>query len=165
MIQVIDNFLPDLYHKNIKLNMMGNNFPWYYNEDVTSFNSKQFQFTHRFCGPSDDGRYDESPCYNILIPCINLLRCREIIRIKSNMTPRTLFRSGGGYHTDFSSLENYKTSIYYVNSNNGFTRFKGGGKVKSVANRMVVFDGNIKHEGVTCTNEKVRTVINFNFRV
>ena len=37
----------------------------------------------------------------------------------------------------FSSLEEHKTSIYYVNSNNGFTRFKGGGKVKSVANRMV----------------------------
>jgi len=165
MIQVIDNFLPELYFKNIQNNMMGNNFPWYYNEYVTSFNSKQFQFTHRFCGPSDDGRYDESPCYKILIPCIDLLKCREIIRIKGNMTPRTVFRRGGGYHLDFGKHKNIKTSIYYVNTNNGFTRFKGKGKVKSVANRMVIFDGDLEHEGVTCTNQKVRTVINFNYRV
>ena len=57
-----------------------------------------------------------------------------------------------------------KTSIYYVNTNNGWTHIKGHGKVKSVANRMVTFDSNQYHAGVTCTNEERRVVVNFNWK-
>ena len=45
----------------------------------------------------------------------------------------------------------------------GWTQFKKGGKVKSVANRMVIFDNNLLHAGVTCTDEKCRVVMNFNY--
>ena len=55
------------------------------------------------------------------------------------------------------------TGIYYVNSNDGYTEFKDGTKVESVANRVVAFPCTVPHAGTTCTDASVRTVINFNF--
>ena len=31
------------------------------------------------------------------------------------------------------------------------------------ANRMVIFDSNLEHQGVTCTDEKRRVIVNFNY--
>ena len=59
----------------------------------------------------------------------------------------------------------WTTSIFYVNTNNGYTKFEDGTKVESVANRMVTFSTNMKHLGTSCTNEKRRIVINFNYFV
>ena len=55
------------------------------------------------------------------------------------------------------------TAILYINTNNGWTRFKKGARVKSIANRIVIFDSNLEHSGVTCTDEKRRVVMNFNY--
>ena len=55
------------------------------------------------------------------------------------------------------------TAIYYLNTNNGYTKFKKGGKVKSVENRMVVFDSTFEHAAVTSTNVDRRLVVNFNY--
>ena len=68
----------------------------------------------------------------------------------------------GGYHID-QSFNNAKTAIYYVNSNNGWTEFETGEVVNSVANRIVIFDSNIKHVGYSCTDEKTRVVLNINY--
>ena len=50
-----------------------------------------------------------------------------------------------------------------MNTNNGYTEFEKGDIVESVENRMVIFDSNLKHQTVTCTDEKIRIVINFNY--
>ena len=43
------------------------------------------------------------------------------------------------------------------------TIFEDGKKVESVANRMLTFPANMKHTGTSCTDEKTRVVINFNY--
>ena len=60
-------------------------------------------------------------------------------------------------------LKQWTTSIFYMNTNNGYTIFENGTKVESVANRMITFPANIKHTGTSCTDEKTRVVINFNY--
>ena len=45
----------------------------------------------------------------------------------------------------------------------GYTSFEDGTKVESVENRFVTFDSDIKHSGTTCTNQKVRLVLNINY--
>jgi hypothetical protein len=65
-------------------------------------------------------------------------------------------------HRDYDH-ENLTTAIYYVNSNNGYTKFKSGEEIKSLENRLIVFKCNLLHSGTTCTDEKRRVVINFNF--
>ena len=52
-----------------------------------------------------------------------------------------------------------------MNTNNGWTEFKKRGRVKSVANRAVIFDSNLEHRGVTCTDANRRVLINFNYEV
>ena len=56
------------------------------------------------------------------------------------------------------------TAIFYLNTCNGYTKFrKSGKKIKTVANRMVIFDSNLEHAAFSQTDEKVRVVINFNY--
>ena len=91
------------------------------------------------------------------------LGVRDLYRIKANLNPRTFFHRKTGYHVDLEESGPHQTAVYYVNSNNGYTEFKKGGKVKSVANRMVIFDSKLEHQGVTTTDQKARVVINFNY--
>ena len=90
----------------------------------------------------------------------------SLIKIKSNLVTRTPTIVEHGYHIDLPDLKEYhntKTAILYMNTNNGYTKFEDGSIVESVENRLVVFDSRIKHSGTTCTDEKTRVVINFNF--
>ena len=51
-------------------------------------------------------------------------------------------------------------AIFYVNSNDGFTEFETGEKIKSMENRLLMFDNKLKHFGTTSTNSKTRIVLN-----
>ena len=91
-----------------------------------------------------------------------MLQASKVYRVKVNTRPKTLFHRGcAGYHTDLTGSTH--TSIFYMNTNNGYTKFKKGGKVKSVENRMVVFPADLEHQGFTCTDKQRRVLINFNF--
>ena len=50
-----------------------------------------------------------------------------------------------------------------MNTNNGYTKFEDGTKVESVANRLVTFPASMMHTGTSCTDKKIRIVINFNY--
>ena len=95
---------------------------------------------------------------------------KRLDRIKINLNPKTVFHRKSGFHTDQRSVSegfglHQKTAIFYINTNNGWTEFKKGGRVKSVANRAVIFDSNLEHRGVSCTDAKRRVLINFNYEV
>ena len=169
-MKVIDNFLSSYQFKIIESVMMGAEFPWYFNEGIIKESDEHYQFTNQFFYYEDDkDQYQASSLFSILEPSIELLGLTnssgKLYRIKANLNPRTVFHRKGGWHIDFINDPPFKTAVYYVNTNNGWTEFKKGGRVKSVANRMVIFDSNLEHQGVTCTDEKRRVVINFNYDV
>ena len=94
----------------------------------------------------------------------------SILRIKANLLTRTPNIVKNTFHVDIDNLENssetikqWTTSIFYMNTNNGYTKFEDGTKVESVANRFISFPANLKHTGTSCTDEKTRVVINFNY--
>ena len=60
-------------------------------------------------------------------------------------------------------LKIWTTAVFYINTNNGYTEFEDGTRSESIANRMVTFPANLKHRGTTCSDEKTRIVINFNY--
>ena len=163
-MKVIDNFLERNQFQLLSDTLMGNEFPWYYNSDSiygTSLNKKSIPlFAHRFF---HDGVYYKP--FDIVEPCLRKLKMKELIRIKANLNMKTLFTRNIGWHVDFEPpyTKDQKTAILYINDNNGYTRVKGYGKVKSVANRIVIFDPHIPHAGYTCTNEKTRVMVNFNY--
>ena len=159
-VEVFDNFLPSFQFDLIQSFFMGENVAWYWRTGAVFKNEPgdDYQFNTSIY---DEGR--EFDYFTLVQPCIAKLKCLSINRIKANLRPKTLFHRRTPYHTDYPEPGNKSTSIFYVNTNNGWTEFKDGGKVKSVANRMIVFPCALKHRGVSCTNQMKRVVINFNY--
>ena len=167
-IEIIDNFLPDYYFNQLQSRLLGEYMPWFHNEyilHVDEGKNKTYQFMHLLYDirPEYNG---ETPVYSLVKDSLNLIRQKlnvtKLHRIKANLRPRSFFnRSGGGYHIDPYDCSN--TSIYYINTNNGYTEFKNNGKVKSVENRLVVFPSHLEHQGYTCSDKLKRVVINFNY--
>ena len=157
-LRVIDNFLPSYQFKEILNIIMGkdSSFPWYWSYQICYDGDPFFQFYHSFYNQ----KTGESKSYSLLNIFNSELRIRKPWRVTASLTSRTVFNRKTGYHIDYPDI---RTAIFYLNSCNGYTKFKGGGKVKSVANRIVIFNSNLKHQAVTCTDEKRRVVINFNY--
>ena len=92
----------------------------------------------------------------------------RLYRMKANLTLRTDEHEAGGFHVDgfdkdFGYPDTALTAVYYINTCNGYTEFKTGEKVKSVANRMLIFNSELEHQGVSSTDELRRVLINFNY--
>ena len=161
MMDVIDSFLEEEEFKNLEDHMMGYYFPWYY-MDRESYETETdtFQFQHTFYR---GGEYPyNSEYFDLVKPILRKLEVDEknLHRIKAILTTKTLTSRFSGYHIDFKDIT---TSVYYVNTNNGYTEFEKGGKVESVANRIAIFDSNLVHGGYTSTDQKTRVLINFNY--
>ena len=156
-LKVIDNFLPKQYFRQIKDLMMSANFPWYYNDGVIFEGDGQYQFTHNFFISQTDIYSEFITLFEIFF---EMLGVKKLHRVKANLNTRTSFNEKTGYHYDYPDM---RTAVFYVNDNNGGTEFKNGKFVKSKENRIVIFDSNLIHTGVTCNDEKMRVVVNFNY--
>ena len=164
--EVIDNCLSDYHFKSITNTVLSPDFNWCFNDHVVKEGTGDFQFTHnafscKGLAPHSD-REMWSPCYPLFRSVLEKLKASIVYKVKINLRPRTFFHRKSDYHVDGQGPAR-RTAIYYVNTNNGWTRFKKGGKVKSVANRMVIFDSDLEHSGVSCTDEQRRVVVNFNY--
>ena len=165
MIEIYDDFLPKDGFSYLENYIFSKKFPWYYASVLG-------EGPDRLCDELDDMQFinmmylDFMPQgneFHIIEPIIRSpkLRVTSLFRVKANINPRTQEIIKHGFHIDLPF--NQTTAIYYVNSNNGYTEFEDGTKVESVANRLVKFDSNIRHTGTTCTDSKIRCVINFNY--
>ena len=169
-IEIIDDFLPDYYFKQLQSRLLGEYMPWFHNEYILEGHkgkNKRSQFMHVFyhITPEYNG---ETPVYSLVKDPFNLIRQKlnvtKLHRIKANLRHKSFFnRSGGGYHVDYADDPHKNTAIFYINTNNGYTKFKNNGKVKSVENRMVVFPSHLMHQGYTCSDKLKRVVVNFNY--
>ena len=106
--------------------------------------------------------------FNMFDPVLKKLGTYRLFRMKANLTLRTDEHEAGGFHVDgFDEDNGYPegslTAVYYINTCNGYTEFKTGEKVKSVSNRMLIFDSELEHQGVSATDETRRVLINLNY--
>jgi hypothetical protein len=165
MIEIYDNFLPQQDFERIKDIMLGGDFPWFYSKtkvkSVDPENHNNYQFTHMMY----DNYVPRSQFWSTLDPIIRRINAQAWLRTKCNLTPRTEDPYSYGFHVDIDDFHG-KTAVFYVNNNNGQTVFQVGEDVileRSKENRLVIFDSQIEHTGTSCTDAKVRCVINFNF--
>jgi hypothetical protein len=168
-ITIIDNFLDDETFKPIQELLLGSWFPWFFNRGIVSIDDAKiindidlfdFQFTHTFV-QEEEGIVSDHIVH--LHPFINKINPQRILRLKTNLQTPTIEPIRSRFHTDVENTTGVKTAIYYVNTNNGFTVFEDDIQVKSIENRLVIFDSSMLHAGTTCTDQKSRCVINFNF--
>ena len=161
MIEIKDSFLDEEYFSKLKKEFTSSYFPWYLNHEVSLDNDGHIQMTHMLY------RYNEitSDYYDLLKPLLSELKVFSLVRMKMNLLYRTDKLLEHGFHIDITDApKNLKTSIFYFNSNNGYTKFENGEKVESIENRLVTFPSNLKHTGSTNTcNNPYRIVLNINY--
>jgi hypothetical protein len=168
-VKLIDNFLPKFVHERIYEGVAEDPFiPYYYSSHVAHHTNeerddiKQLMFVHTLYRD----KKILSPWFDkIALPILDKLQVKDgkLLRVKINLNPNQLESITSAWHTDCSEIDNYSVAIYYCNTNNGYTEFEGGEKIKSVANRIALFDGQLKHRGITQTDTKGRFAVNINY--
>lgn len=156
-IEVYDDFLPKEIFNSISTVMLSDNFPWFISKGVNNDEDGLRQMIHIFYRAN----LPNSNYFDLVQPFFNRLSAGSLIRSKANLVPKTEKIIEHGFHNDQDF--HCKVAILYVNTNDGYTIFESGKKINSVANRLVVFDNDMKHSGTSCTNAHERVVINVNF--
>jgi len=163
-VTIVDNVLNDHDLDYILNRVESCHFPWYWssvveNDVFISDLKYNYQLGHTLFNEGKIASND----FNILLPLLDLLNIKTIHRIKINSNPMTSTIIEHGYHVD-NEIPNSKTSIFYLNTNDGYTKFKETNQtVSSVRNRLITFDTHLLHTGTTCTNQSRRMVINLNY--
>lgn len=182
--EIIDNYLeeddfltlqewmlpPYITGKNISQDI---ELPWIYGGDILQpgtpgmkeFSPKdqlqQWQLVHVFqYGP------DHSPYYKVVKGLLKKLDPMAVWRIKANLSIQQSHITEAGMHIDPPAKTKHTTmitSIYYLNTNNGYTKLEDGTKIPSVDNQILFSDGSKKHCSTTTTNSTARFNIVINF--
>jgi hypothetical protein len=155
-MKIIDNFIPEKDYKTISSVIMSNDFPFYFQDKVAFERDKNFYFTHEFFNE----RKVKSDFFNLLDPILDKISISNLLRIKANCFPSTEKMIKYEPHIDFSFKHN--GAIYYINTCNGGT-YIGDKFIKSIANRLLLFDSSKLHQSTNCTDKKCRFNININY--
>ena len=156
-IKIEDNYLPNESLCLIFDVVSGEEFPWFYQEFPERSDNKDVLLTHLFYHqqmPNSEGM-------KLLEPLVDKIKPNALIRIKANSFPNTSVIKTHKRHTDYKFK--CTTSLFYLNTNNGVTKFEDGTIVESVANRLLTFDTRMPHCSTSCTDERVRYNININY--
>ena len=167
MIEVFDNFLEEDVFEDLERRFCVDFVEWHFNPHVVfpwdEDDLNNFQFVNAiYTNGSPQNEH-----YNAILPLFDKLEVKFPLRAKLNLQTRTPEIVKRSFHSDMGDTLSddmpYKTAIYYLNTNDGYTEFETGEIVESVANRVVIFEGNQNHRGTTCTNSKTRVVLNINY--
>jgi hypothetical protein len=154
MFEIYDNFLSEEEFLKIKNSILNSEFSWNLTPNVSNLQENlkitaSYYFTHLF----------ES--YEIFDVLLEKLNPEKIIRIKANLYPSTEQIEKHSNHIDYE-YQNIG-AIYYLNTNNGMTILEDTVEVKSIKNRLLIFDGSKLHCSTTCSDDKCRVNVNLNF--
>jgi hypothetical protein len=161
--KIIDNFLPLKEFVPIRDAMIGDNFPWYFQPFVAENTEEDmalpsFYFVHTFYNAD----YQlQSHFFDLVKPLLNCMSINKLIRMKGNLYPNLNREIINEPHVDFPF--DHTGAVFYLNSNNGHTILDDGTTIKSVENRLLVFNSSLPHQSTHCTDQKIRVNINLNY--
>jgi len=156
--KLIENVLPNQIAEDISSLLLGSDFPWFYQDDgVVSEGTNYKYLTHIFYCENTVN----SELYRVVKPLIKHINPRSLYRIKANLYLPTPTIIEHGLHVDFD-WDDIFTAVYYVNSNNGYTKLSDNTKIESVQNTLAVLDPLVPHTSSTST-DNARVTINFNW--
>ena len=158
---IIDNFISHIFLEDFVSTCLSADFGWYLNDVVKNPNmiSMNKQFAHTFFA---NGKLN-SHYFSLLEPILEKLNIDQLLKAKINLTQKNNIIYEHGFHTDIKEPD-VLTAVFYLNTNNGYTKFIDGKIVNSVANRVIIFDSLLEHTGTTCTDEDYRLVLNLNYK-
>ena len=164
MYKIVDNLLEDKIVDEMYETMLSTNFPWFFTKKA-NVNSEQNKtschFFHTFYTNDNKVGSINSSYFDMIRPIIDKLNHKVLIRVKANLFLFNAIEHHHGMHKDQEF--DHKGAIFYINTNNGYTKLGNGLKIASVKNRLLLFNSFEAHESVNCTDKSVRLNINFNF--
>ena len=163
--EVIDNFLDEEYFDSLvtlitdKTKSGNNIMPWFLQSSIVNdkVEDKIFLLYHMFY----DTHMPTSPLYNKLIPLLEKLKMKSLIRIKANFYPNTKILHEHPMHADYEFP--HSGALLSLNTCDGYTKLKDGTKIDSIANRILLIDSSEEHCSTTTTNDFARFNININY--
>ena len=159
-MKVIKNFLESKTHKTISDIVFSNKFPLFFNATTGGRNdTSDYMFSHVFY---QHGEQNSVFFNDVVMPLLGKLSFSNFIRAKLNFYTKKPKHIQTAYHVDFPNK--HQVALYSINTNNGYTLFENGDRIKSVANQLVLFDGRLKHCSVNQTDQNVRVNININLK-
>jgi hypothetical protein len=158
-MKIINNFIENKKFKVLQENITDLYFPWYLQNGVNYNNDGHYQLTHNFI--SDEKTVSEFII--ILKPILNILEAKKLIRVKLNLLTKTEKIIEHGFHIDTDAGVNCFTGILYLNTNNGYTKFKDNTIINSEENKFIEFNSTTEHTGSSCTDKNYRIVLNLNY--
>ena len=171
-MEIIDNFLQQDDFDTIASTIMSKGFPWYHQDDVAYKDEVKedmtFYSTH-WLYKDDKPRFDTS--LELIMPILKRLgsmndnyKLRTLVRVKLNSYPNQNKFIEHPWHEDFEpNTLPYKACLFSLNTCDGYTKFKDGTKIESVANRAILFDPCISHHSTNTTDQTRRVNININY--
>ena len=184
-ILVIDDFVSLEYQEKIKQELMGigNNFPWYYTEDVTGAGEYDSQhrpaLAHEYVHINDDDISEidsvyhhlftpmlSKACQYLKMPEMNVIQGRSFLQFPLNLNSS----DDDTPHVDLDE-EEHTVVLYYVLSSDGdtviynerveSTTYTVKQKVTPKQGRVVIFDGRQYHTAQQPT-KGTRCIVNYN---
>jgi hypothetical protein len=167
-ISIQDNFLVEEEFTILRDTITNQNFPWYFSPIVTGVDVEAtpgyfLHLIYDYTGPQSS--YWQSHFQYLMNQLNYTLLCHVRINLNLCRSQRYVHR----FHHDLNGQIEYRmckdftTSVLHINTNNGYTEFKDGTIVESVANRLVSWPADIEHRVVTQINEQRRLLININY--
>lgn len=156
--KVYKNLLEKKEFERIKEGFLAPEIPWSYNQTIADTAIDTFQFVLLIF---KDDKILSQIGFELIEPVLRKIDPAMILRLKVNLRPKCFEHFIGGFHVDTG--QECTTSIFYLNTNNGYTEFEDGSKIPSIENTLVSFDSSVRHTGVGQTDEEVRLVLNMNY--
>ena len=150
MIKVINNYLNNNDFFIIKKLIQKDNIPWYLNKDENIF-------YHGMISKAEIN----SIFINIVDPFLKAIEHKKILDLHVQYFSYTKQINKSKPHIDVN--ENSRTSILFLDTNDGYTEIIGGPKVNSQENRVFSFPSKMPHIHTSTTNENGRYVINMSY--
>ena len=184
---VIDKFLPESYYTSIRDEILNENFPWWYADNITyinkSSNQSKFGFQHGIL--TEAGDIIDSYLYSVLrgfyCGLIEVTEKSNIVKCRLDMTVYSKTKIRHTPHIDMECGKENITTIFYLTNTQSETviydkicltqddlnevsssKLNILTSVKPRENRLLLFNGCLLHTGYSPDDCKRRILLNTN---
>jgi len=189
MITVIDDFMPEIFFRQLQTFLLGSSFPWFYSHNISTGMEKSTgmenaidstAFAHKVFGKWEN---QKSLAYDAFLPLVDRIEdhlesTHELIRLRAVLTNYQHGFSSHNYnlpHVDYPCK--HISAVYYLNETDGdtwiFDQYYQGKidpttytvkqRITPKPNRLLIFDGLQYHTASNPVTHNTRLIANLNF--
>ena len=144
----------------------GSNIPWFYNSNTIPGKDSEFIFTHHLYRDNQVSSNFYESISEIIFNVSSHTKKNKLLRVKANMYTNQGEKKYHAKHTDYKDIGEFTTAVYNFTTCNGGTVLFLNNKeilISSIENSLLIFDGNITHQGFTQTDTPNRVLLNIDF--